>query len=69
MNILHTMQWNAGAQIFRCRTGACNFEVTWDRMKDVGYRPSKDGVVFVDEDDFQEEETGEKNNSSDVETS
>ena len=56
MSISHVVQWNVEAEMFRCRTGACNFEVTWDRMKDVGYRPFKDGVVLVDEDDFQKEE-------------
>ena len=69
MNIFHVMQYHTETETFRCRTGACNFEVTWDRMKDVGYRPFKDGVVFVDEDDFQEEEASEKNYSSNVEIS
>ncbi len=54
MNNQHVMKWHSETNTFRCRTGACSFEVTWDRMKDVGYRPFKDGVVFVDATDFEE---------------
>ena len=48
------LKWSDDEQMFRCRTGACRFEATWDRMQDVGYRPFKDGVVFVAESDFEE---------------
>ena len=52
MSTIHTMMWIAEDQVFRCRTGACRYELTEDQLKAAGYGPFKDGVVLVDEEDF-----------------
>ena len=55
MNLTHAMMWDEEAKVFRCRWGACNLEVTWDQMEDVGYHPTKEHVKFVSEEDFEHE--------------
>ena len=54
MNLAHALKWHETAKMYRCRLGACNFEVTKDRLVEAGYHPHTEGVVFVDEVDFGE---------------
>ena len=52
MNLSHVMVWDEEAELFRCRTGACSFKVTWMELKDAGYTPRKSGSMFVAAEDF-----------------
>ncbi len=58
MSLTHAVMWHDDDQVFRCRWGACREEYTWDQLIDAGYRARKDGVVFVNEKDFDKPLTG-----------
>ncbi len=69
MNLTHAMMWRENAEVFRCRWGACRFEVTWAQMNGAGYHASKGHVMFISGEDFNKGETDEKDNPSNIETS
>lgn len=52
MNLTHAMKWKEKEQVFRCRTGACRYELTEDQITTAGYHPYKEGVIFFNEEDF-----------------
>ena len=58
MNLTHAMMWKEEDKVFRCRWGGCRHEVTWNQMNDASYHPRKDGVVFINEKDFNERSDG-----------
>ncbi len=61
--LTHAMMWNEGAQIFRCRTGACSFELTKDEMSAAGYSTYA-CVTFIQEEDFNGENGTTTNSTS-----
>ena len=64
MSTMHTMLWREDERVFRCRTGACRYECTEDQLKAAGYHVSKEGVVFIDEENFNEEDFDGENGST-----